>query len=117
MSGPNDLIGGRYRRQDLVGSGGMGTVWAAWDEVLDRRVAVKQLTGPPGLSQAEAELANQRAMREARITARLSHRHAVPVFDVVEHEGRPCIVMPFIPSVTLAEVLREGGPLDVDEAA
>ena len=66
---------------------------------------------------ADAELANQRAMREARITARLHHRHAVPVFDVVQHEGRPCLIMQFLPSVTLASVLREGGPLEPDEAA
>ena len=117
MTAPPDLVAGRYRRERHVGSGGMGTVWEAWDELLDRRVALKQLHSPLGLSPEEAELANQRAMREARITARLSHRYAVPVFDVVEHEGRPCIVMPFIPAVTLTAVLREAGPLHPDEAA
>ena len=117
MSAPEDLVAGRYRRERLVGSGGMGTVWEAWDELLDRRVALKQLHSQPGLTQQEAELANERAMREARITARLSHRYAVPVFDVVEHEGRPCIVMPFIPAVTLSVVLRDGGPLHPEEAA
>ena len=117
MSARDGLIAGRYRQERLVGSGGMGTVWEAWDELLDRRVALKQLHSPPGLTPEEAELANDRAMREARITARLSHRYAVPVFDVVAHEGRPCIVMPFIPSVTLSTVLREGGPLHPDEAA
>jgi hypothetical protein len=117
MSPPDDLIAGRYRRQQLVGSGGMGTVWEAWDELLDRRVALKELHSAPGLTAEEAELANERALREARITARLSHRHAVPVFDVVQHAGRPCIVMPFIPSETLSAVLREGGPLAVEEAA
>jgi hypothetical protein len=117
MTAPHDLVAGRYRRERLVGSGGMGTVWEAWDELLDRRVALKQLRSPLGLTPEEAELANERAMREARITARLSHRYAVPVFDVVEHEGRPCIVMPFIPAVTLSAVLREAGPLHPDEAA
>jgi eukaryotic-like serine/threonine-protein kinase len=117
MTAPHDLVAGRYRRERLVGSGGMGTVWEAWDELLDRRVALKELRSPLGLTPEEAELANERAMREARITARLSHRYAVPVFDVVEHEGRPCIVMPFIPAVTLSTVLREAGPLNPDEAA
>ena len=101
----------------MVGSGGMGAVWRAWDERLHRTVAVKQLPVVLGLSPAETDLANQRAMREARITARLSHPYAVSVFDVVEHEGRPCIIMQFLPSVTLATVLRDGGPLDPGEAA
>ena len=117
MSAPDELIAGRYRLVKLVGSGGMGAVWEARDERLHRPVAVKQLHGQHGLAPADAELANQRAMREARITARLHHRHAVPVFDVVQHEGRPCLIMQFLPSVTLASVLREGGPLQPDEAA
>ena len=117
MSAPDELIAGRYRLVRLVGSGGMGAVWEAEDERLRRPVAVKQLHGQHGLAPADAELANQRAMREARITARLHHRHAVPVFDVVQHEGRPCLIMQFLPSVTLASVLREGGPLQPDEAA
>jgi serine/threonine protein kinase len=94
----------------------MGAVWRARDERLHRTVAVKQLPVVLGLSPAESDLANQRAMREARITARLSHPYAVSVFDVVEHEGRPCIIMQFLPSVTLANVLRDGGPLDPEEA-
>ena len=116
MSAPDDLIAGRYRLQELVGSGGMGAVWKAWDERLHRTVALKQLPLAPGLSPAEADLANQRAMREARITARLSHPYAVSVYDVVEHEGRPCIVMQFLPCVTLARVLQDVGTLQPVEA-
>ena len=56
-------------------------------------------------------------MREARITARLHHRYAVPVFDVIEHDGQPCLIMQFIPSMTLTAVLQEGGPLLPGEAA
>ena len=56
-------------------------------------------------------------MREARITARLHHPHAVPVFDVVEHDGQPCLVMQYLPSRTLQEVLAESGTMPVDEAA
>ena len=89
MSAPEKLVAGRYRLVSQVGAGGMGVVWEAWDERLERRVAVKRLRLPPGLSEVEAELANQRAMREARITARLHHRNAVAVFDVVDDEGRP----------------------------
>jgi eukaryotic-like serine/threonine-protein kinase len=117
VSEPQALIAGRYRLVRLVGSGGMGAVWEAWDERLERRVALKQLHHQSGLSRSDAELANLRAMREARITARLHHPHAVPVFDVVEHEGQACLIMQFIPSLTLSAVLAEGGPLAPNEAA
>jgi serine/threonine protein kinase len=116
VSAPDDLIAGRYRLAELIGSGGMGAVWQAWDERLHRTVALKQLSLAPGLTPAEADLANERAMREARITARLSHPYAISVYDVVEHEGRPCIVMQFVPSVTLASVLTDVGTLKPDEA-
>ena len=95
----------------------MGAVWEAFDERLRRPVAIKQLHLPIRLAPAEAEVANQRAMREARITARLHHRHAVAVFDVVEHEGQPCLIMQFLPSIPLSAVLRETGPLQPHEAA
>ena len=117
MSAPDDLIAGRYRLVRLVGKGGMGSVWEAMDERLHRPVALKQLHAQLGLSPEETELANQRAMREARITARLHHRHAVPVFDVVEHQGRPCLIMQFLPSMALSAVLRESGPLHQEETA
>jgi eukaryotic-like serine/threonine-protein kinase len=95
----------------------MGVVWEAWDERLERRVALKQLHRQSGASTVEAGLANKRAMREARLTARLNHPHAVPVFDVVEQEGQLWLIMQFIPSITLADVLKAGGPLQPYEAA
>jgi eukaryotic-like serine/threonine-protein kinase len=117
MAEPKALIADRYRLLDRVGSGGMGVVWEGRDERLERRVALKQLHRQSGASTREAELANQRAMREARLTARLQHPHAVPVFDAVEQDGQLWIVMPFIPAITLAAVLEQGGPLQPDEAA
>ena len=117
MAAPGDVLAGRYRLDRLVGSGGMGLVWEAWDLRLERRVALKQLRPPAGLSGTEEVLAIERAMREARITARLHHRYAVPVFDVIEHDGQPCLIMQFIPSMTLTAVLQEGGPLLPLEAA
>ena len=115
MSEPGVLIAGRYRLRSRIGAGGMGAVWESWDERLQRPVALKLLHRTPGLDEEQARLANLRAMREARITARLHHRYAVPVFDVVEHEGQACLVMPLLPSMTLAAVLRDGGPLSVAE--
>ena len=116
MAEPQALIADRYRLLNRVGSGGMGVVWEGWDERLERRVAVKQLYRQSGASASEAELANQRALREARLTARLQHPHAVPVFDAVEQDGQLWLIMQFIPSITLAAVLEEGGPLQPNEA-
>ena len=111
------VIAGRYRLMNRIGSGGMGHVWLAWDERLNRAVAVKQLHSPVGLPEAEARVAHDRAMREARITARLHHPNAVPVFDVVDHEGQPCLVMQYLPSRSLQAVLTERGPLPAREVA
>ena len=93
MTTPDVLIGDRYRLVRELGSGGMSVVWEAHDERLNRRVAVKQLRFEPGLSGGEAHTVAERAMREARINARLQHPNAVAIFDVVEHEDRPCLVM------------------------
>lgn len=117
MSTTGDLIADRYRLVAKLGAGAMGVVWEARDERLQRQVALKQLRPQPGLDPGDRELANQRAMREARISARLHHPNAVTVFDVVEHEGQPCLILQFVPSMPLSTVLREGGPLHEDEAA
>ena len=111
MSEQRDLMAGRYRLQHRIGSGGMGHVWLAWDERLSRAVAIKQLRALADLPEGEADIAHQRAMREARITARLEHPNAVPVFDVVDHEGQPCLVMQYVPSRSLHEILRAEGTL------
>ena len=117
MSERQALIADRYRLLYRVGSGGMGEVWEALDERLERHVAVKQLRRQSDASTAEAELANKRAMREARLTARLQHPNAVPVFDAVEQDGQLWLIMQFVPSITLAAVLQEGGPLQPNEAS
>ena len=105
------LIAGRYRLVTALASGGMGVVWEGWDERLHRKVAVKQLRVQPGLSDSEATTARNRAMREARNTARLHHPHAVPVYDVVEQDGQPCLIMEYLPSVSLQEAIRQRGTL------
>ncbi len=117
MSGPDALIAGRYRLVNRIASGGMGIVWQAWDELLQRPVALKQLRPQPGLSDAETELTSQRAMREARITARLHHQHAVPVYDVVEYDGQPCLIMQYLPSTSLQTIVNDRGPVPPSEAA
>ncbi len=105
------LIAGRYRLVDRIAVGGMGVVWEGRDELLARRVAVKQVRTQAGLSDADALLARQRVIREARITARLHHPHAVAIYDVVDDGDYPCLIMQFVPSSSLTTLLRERGTL------
>ena len=117
MSDEGELIAGRYRLASRLGSGAMGVVWQAHDERLRRTVAIKQLLLPPRLSESEADEANRRAMREGRITARLHHPHAMAVYDVVEHQGQPCLIMEYLASRSLATVLSTQGVLPPEEVA
>jgi len=117
MTDEGELIAGRYRLTSRLGSGAMGVVWQAHDERLHRTVAIKQLLLPSGLSDIEADEANRRAMREGRITARLHHPHAIAVYDVVEHEDQPCLIMEYLPSRSLATVLSMQGVLLPEEVA
>src|ERR1700761_9320677 len=91
------LLAGRYRLLAVIGHGGMGTVWRARDELLNRDVAVKEIVWPPQLDPAEREVARQRAVREAQLAARLHHPNVVTVYDIVEDDDRPCIVMELVP--------------------
>lgn len=111
------LIADRYRLTEHIGSGAMGVVWQAHDERLHRTVALKQLLLQPGLSAAEAHEARERAMREGRIAARLQHPNAVTVYDVVEDDGQPVLIMEYVPSKSLSAVLDERGPLGPLEVA
>src|SRR4051812_16468265 len=100
-----------------IGGGGMGTVWMARDELLGREVAVKQVLPPAGADPQEAEQQRQRALREGRIAARLSHPHAISVYDVAVEDDQPWLVMEYLPSRSLSEVLTEDGLLQVDQVA
>jgi eukaryotic-like serine/threonine-protein kinase len=111
------LVAGRYRLGERIGSGAMGIVWQAHDERLHRTVAVKQLLLQPGLTEAQAEEARRRCMREGRIAARLSHPNAITVYDVAEHDADPWLVMEYLPSKSLATVLSEQGTIPPHEAA
>ncbi|MEU0394962.1 serine/threonine-protein kinase [Streptomyces sp. NPDC006208] len=117
MSEAGRLVAGRYRLAEHVGRGGMGTVWRAEDELLGRDVAVKQLHIPAHLDDREVRILHERTRREATSAARISHPHVVVVHDVVVDEGRPCIVMEYIPSITLSAAIKEQGPLHPGEAA
>ena len=81
----------------------MGTVWLARDELLGREVAIKQVLTPAGVGADEADQQRQRALREGRIAARLSHPHAISVYDVALEAGQPWLVMEYLPSRSLAD--------------
>ena len=95
----------------------MGVVWKAQDERLGRTVAIKRLLVRYAMSETQSEETRRRAMREARIAARLQHRNAIAMFDVAEHDGDPCLVMEFLPSRSLSAVLAERGTLPPEEVA
>ncbi|MFC4060643.1 serine/threonine-protein kinase [Planomonospora corallina] len=107
----------RYRLLRELGSGGMGTVWLARDEMLDREVAVKELTLPAGMNEAQRADMVARAVREAQATAQLRHPAVVAVHDVAVHDGRPWIVMELLRGRTLTEVVEEQGPLPPERLA
>jgi len=112
----NNRLGDRYVLLDQLGAGAMGVVWRARDELLHRDVAVKQLL-LNDVQTHEVQEAIQRAMREARIAARLQHPNAIGVFDVVVDNGKPCLVMEYLPSRNLSAILEERGPMPPVEAA
>lgn len=118
MSDEGRLVAGRYRVIKRIGTGAMGAVWQAHDEVLHRTVAIKQLLLQPGLDEHEAEDARQRTMREGRIAARLHHPNAITVFDVVtDDNGQPCLIMEYLASTSLAQELQQKGTLPPLEVA
>ncbi|MGI5292386.1 serine/threonine-protein kinase [Nonomuraea polychroma] len=100
----------RYRLIEPLGEGGMGVVWRAYDELLDRTVAIKEVRYA-GVGEAKRAELNRRTIREARAAGRLDHPSVVVVHDVVEEDGRPWIVMQLVRSRSLAQVVREQGPL------
>ncbi len=115
--GPGYRVADRYLLADRLGGGGMGAVWLATDERLGRRVAVKQLVLPVGITDESAREQRERMMREGRIAARISHPHAIAVYDVAEDAGAPWLVMEHLPSRSLAAVLSDDGVLPVPQVA
>ncbi len=111
------LVASRYRLGEPLGTGGMGRVWLARDEMLRRDVAIKELVLPHGLSTEERAELRLRTLREARAAARLSHPNVIQIYDVIQSEDEPWIVMEYVRSRSLYEVVRRDGPLSPKAAA
>ncbi|MFJ6644417.1 protein kinase [Streptomyces sp. NPDC091290] len=113
---PGLLVTGRYRLVESIGQGGMGRVWRAVDEMLDRLVAVKEMR-IDGLDAEDTRTRRERTLREARATARIDHPHVVRVYDVVDEGEHLWIVMELVAGRSLERVTAEDGPLGPAETA
>ena len=107
------LLNGRFRLDEQIGSGGMSTVYRAFDEVLERSVAIKVMHASIA---DEDGVQLERFRREARTAAKMSHPHVVTVIDAGEDEGHPFIVLEYVEGETLKDRIRRNGPLPVPEA-
>ena len=106
------LLNGRFRLDDKLGAGGMSTVYRAFDETLERWVAIKLMHRE--YSSVPDQL--ERFRREARSAASLSHPHIVTVIDAGEDDGHPFIVLEYVEGETLKECIHRVGPLAAAEA-
>ncbi|MEU8362166.1 protein kinase [Nonomuraea sp. NPDC048882] len=107
---PEERIASRYRVLGALGQGGMGTIWHAHDELLDREVAIKEVRLPDSLSPAEREEALQRSTREAQAAAQLRHPEIIKIHDVLTHDGMPWIVMELLKGRDLKDAVAAEGP-------
>ncbi|MFH8774893.1 serine/threonine-protein kinase [Streptomyces sp. NPDC017958] len=113
---PGLLVNARYRLVESIGQGGMGRVWRAVDEMLDRLVAVKEIR-IDGQAAEDSRTHRERTLREARATARIDHPNVVRVYDVVDEGQRLWIVMELVAGRSLERIMTEEGPLSPRETA
>ncbi len=112
----HQVVADRYELLESVGRGGFGVVWRACDTLLQRHVAVKEIHIPGFLSEEDRAGLREKVLREARAAARLDHPGAVTVFDVIDDDGHPVIVMELVDAPNLSELVAEQGPLEPAEA-
>lgn len=110
-------VAGRYRLVEQLGSGGMGRVWLARDEMLHRDVAVKEVALPEGLTDSEREELRLLTLREARAAAQLSHPNVIGIYDVLHTQERPWIVMEYVRGRSLVQVVHQDGPMPPQRVA
>ncbi len=110
---PGELVGtlGRFELRGVLGQGGFGTVYLAFDPVLERDVALKV----PKLSSEQGRRV-ARFLREAKAAARLNHSNIAAVHEAGEEDGNPYFVMEYVSGIDLGTLVRRQGPLPVDVA-
>jgi hypothetical protein len=113
----HQVVADRYELLETVGRGGFGVVWRACDTLLQRHVAVKEIHIPGFLNTQDRADLRQKVLKEARAAARLDHPGAVTVFDVIDDDGNPVIVMELVDALNLSERVAAEGPLPVAEVA
>jgi serine/threonine protein kinase len=113
----HQLVAERYELLETVGRGGFGVVWRACDTLLERHVAVKEIHIPGFLGEQDRVDLREKVLKEARAAARLDHPGAVTVYDVIDDDGHPVIVMELVDAPTLAQIVADRGPLPPDEVA
>jgi serine/threonine protein kinase len=113
----HQLVADRYELLDKVGRGGFGVVWRACDTLLERHVAVKEVHIPGFLEEQDRVVLREKVLKEARAAARLDHPGAVTVYDVIDDDGHPVIVMELVEAPTLAQLVASRGPLPPVEVA
>jgi len=113
----HQVVADRYELLESVGRGGFGVVWRACDTLLQRHVAVKEIHIPGFLNEEDRANLREKVLKEARAAARLDHPGAVTVFDVIDDDGNPVIVMELVEAPNLSELVAEKGPREPAEAA
>jgi tRNA A-37 threonylcarbamoyl transferase component Bud32 len=111
------VVASRYRLGETLGVGGMGRVFLARDEILDRDVAIKEIVLPEEIVEADRDAVQQRTLREARAAARVSHPNAAQVYDVIAADGATWIVMEYVKSRSLQDAITADGPLEPTRVA
>jgi len=117
MAGGEEVVAGRYRIVHPLGAGGMGRVWLAVDQARRRRVAIKKCSLPDGLTEDEQLLVLNWTAREARAVARVRHPNVVRIHDVLTGDEQPWIVMEYVPSRSLLQLINSEGVLPAGQVA
>ncbi|WP_066938279.1 serine/threonine-protein kinase [Microtetraspora fusca] len=105
------LLIDRYELTTMLGRGTMGTVWRAFDRTLGRDVAVKEIRQDPALGAEQRRELRERMIREGRAAARISHPSVATVYDAIEIDGSPWIIMELVEGRSLEQVIEDEGPL------
>ncbi|WP_157530214.1 serine/threonine protein kinase, partial [Microtetraspora niveoalba] len=105
------LLIDRYELTTMLGRGTMGTVWRAFDRTLGRDVAVKEIRQDPSLGVEQRRELRERMIREGRAAARISHPSVATVYDAIEIDGSPWIIMELVEGRSLEQVIEDEGPL------